>query len=848
MVAAMPPLCFSRPIFLRSACLVVLLLGGEVNAQTLDEARSLYAAGRLTEAAEVFRRVAAASRDTDPATAGTAWNNACVIRMNTGDLHGALADCREALRVRRITGDDLQLARALNNLGLVQQYLGEYEIAAEHFEEALALNRVLGDVRGQAINLANLGVVATQAGRYSRALDFYQRVIAIAASHGDETWSREQVHLARINQAVVLEKLGAYREALDLYRLVLPEVSELGPRRQAGLSVNLGVVYRNLGDPVAARQAFEAAKETYGELGDTAALSNVLLNLGLVYHLNLERPAEAEAAYREALRLAIQSGDRSEEIRDLCYLGRFLLEMGRTDEAESTFRSSLRIARDSGSAEGRWTSLEGLARISTARGRPSEALDGLREAMREIEQTRSELERSALRGEFFGQKRPVYAAAVEVLYRLSLDEPGAGHDAEAFAVAQRAKARVLLDALGPDALRSGPLDASGIAALIREGVLLEYFVGETQVFLWEVSRDGLAMRALGPPGPLLEAVAVTHRHLSGRTEPPPAVLRELSDVLLPDTGRRLEESGPVRIAPDSRLHYLPFEILPLPGGDGRPLIEAVDVSYLPTGSALGWLNRVRPDSALTFIGLGSPLLVVDEDGAGPNAVSLWAARFGLESLPAAADELAGIQRGLRGEKTIRTGSAATEEEFRRLASLGASIVHLASHAVVDERHGRGAAILLTPGEESDGLLYPDEIAALDYPIGLTVLAACRTALGTEEDGRALSSLTGAFLAAGSSAVLATLWDVGDRTTSAFMEQFYHQLRRGLTPCAALRKTKQRFLDDPDWNDPHVWAAYVLVGEADPVASPALGRWAGVAVLAVLACGLCYLLLRRIRPA
>jgi tetratricopeptide (TPR) repeat protein len=460
MVAVMRLHHLSRPGFRQSVGLIVFLAGTGVNAQTLDEARSLYVAGRLPEAVDTFQKVAEASQDKDPATAGAAWNNACVIQMNTGDLHGALADCREALRVRRIVGDDLRLARTLNNLGLVQQYLGEYETAAKHFDEALALNREAGDVKGQAINLANLGVVATQAGRYSRALDFHQRVMVLAQSHRDAGWTREQVHLARINQAVVLEKLGAYREALSLYKLVLPEVSDLDPRRQAGLSVNLGVAYRNLGDPVSAQQAFEAAKETYADLGDTAALSNVLLNLGLVYHLNLERPREAEVAYREALRLAEESGDRSEEIRDLCYLGRFLMETGRADEAESIFRRSLQAAEESGSAEGKWTSLEGLARISAVHGELREALRGLREAMGEIELARSDLERSSLRGEFFGQKRPVYAAAVEVLHRLSLDEPGAGHDAEAFAVAQRAKARVLLDALGPDALRSGPLDAS----------------------------------------------------------------------------------------------------------------------------------------------------------------------------------------------------------------------------------------------------------------------------------------------------------------------------------------------------------------------------------------------------
>jgi tetratricopeptide (TPR) repeat protein len=818
----------------------MLCAASVLRAQSLDDAVALHAAGRFAEALESYRSVAEDLKTKNPAAAGMALNNACVILMNTGELREARMECQEALRLRRTLGDNLPIAKTLNNLGLVEQYLAEYESAERHFGEALTLNQALDDVQSQAINLANLGVLATQAGWYPRAIDFQQRAMELALRQPDAPWSDEQIRLARINQAVVLEKLGAYREALDLYELVSDDKDEMHPSRQAGLSLNLGVVYRNLGDPVRALREFEAAEATYDLLGDTAALSNVFLNVGLVTHLNLERPQEAEAAYREALRLAELSGDRSEEIRDLCYLGRFLLEMGRPDEAEPIFQRALGASEESGSAEGRWTSLEGLARIAASRGALEDALGGLREAMQEIEETRSTLDRS--RGEFFGQKRPVYAAAIEVLHRLSLEEPGAGHEEEAFAVAQQAKARMLLDALGTGATGGKPLEASEVMARIRDGVLLEYFVGESELFLWVVNGESLNMRVLGPPQPILDAVTVTHRELSGGAEPPRSVLDELSRVLLPDLGGQPAIVGHLRIAPDRRLHYLPFELLSPPGSNGRLLVEMVDVSYLPSASALEWLDRPPSKTNLMVVGVGSPILR-REASAGPDPVGLLVSRFDLGLLPAAADELGSLERWLPGDKEIRTGPKATEEEFRRLVASGPRIVHFASHAVIDERHGRGAAILLTPGNASDGLLYPSEIAALDYPVDLTVLAACRTALGPDGDGHALASLTGSFLAAGSSAVLATLWDVGDQETSAFMEQFYYHLRQGLPPMTALRKVKQSFLADPEWQDSHLWAAYVLVGEAGPVASRPVGRWWWFVLLGALVAAAAYGLLR-----
>jgi CHAT domain-containing protein len=231
-----------------------------------------------------------------------------------------------------------------------------------------------------------------------------------------------------------------------------------------------------------------------------------------------------------------------------------------------------------------------------------------------------------------------------------------------------------------------------------------------------------------------------------------------------------------------------------------------------------------------------------------SPAALLAARFDLGPLPAAAAELERVTGALPGRHRVRLGRDATEAEFREAVAAGAQVVHLAAHTVVDERPGRGAAILLSPDGEDDGLLRPEEVAALPYRARLTVLAACRTALDPAEDGRALSSLTGAFVAAGSGAVVATLWDVGDAATAAFMEQFYFELARGRAPAAALTRAKRRLAADPRWADPSLWAAYVLVGEAPPPAPrpalPAAAIWLAAAAVAAAALAATALAARR----
>ena len=799
----------------------ILVLGAvPLSGQSLDRAVALHEAGRLREALRAYREVAAATAKTDPALAAAALNNACVVEQDLGDFRASLPDCEEALRLRRGDGDPASIAETLNNLGLTLEALGRAGEAEAGYREALAINRQLGDAEAEAINLGNLAALALQAGRYSGAMRLYTEAGDLAARHRDEPWAAEQREIARINQGVVLEKVGAYREALDLYKGLLAGSDALDPRRRAALLVNAGVMYRNLGDPVSAVEAFREAVATYRRLGDAAGLSNASLNLGLALHLNLARPGEAEGAYREALRLAEESGDVTEEIQDLFYLGRLLLEQGRLGEAEAVFRRCLTASAESGSAEGRWSAREGLGRIATARGDLAGALKHLENALSEIEKVREGLSRGTWRSGYFGDKRAVYAAAVDVLWRMEQRQQGRGFAGRALGIVQRAKARDLLDALGTGRSPAAPLTAGQITDRAGDDVLLEYFLGEDRLYRWTIRRSGLHMTELGPAGPIVEAVVRVHRGLAGGREPDPAAVAGLSRALLGDAGPLPSDGARLRIAPDGLLHYLPFEILE---HRGVPLVERAAVSYLPSSSMIG-RKRARQTAPLRLAGFGAP--------RSPGSSNLpEIPRIDPVPLPAARRELAAIGDLLGGRSEVFLGERATEGAFREAYARGARVVHFATHTVVDEGPGGGAAILLSPEGGDDGLLRPREIAGLDGRSELAVLAACRTALGSGgEDGRALISLTGSFLAAGSPAVIATLWDVGDAATAAFMEQLYAQLGRGLPPDEALRRAKLRLRADPRWNRPALWAGYVLVGEGPPVA-PSRTPWIlGAAVL------------------
>ena len=84
-------------------------------------------------------------------------------------------------------------------------------------------------------------------------------------------------------------------------------------------------------------------------------------------------------------------------------------------------------------------------------------------------------------------------------------------------------------------------------------------------------------------------------------------------------------------------------------------------------------------------------------------------------------------------------------------------------------------------------------------------------------------LTRAFLRAGSGAVLASLWEVDDRSTPELMKAFYGRLSAA-GPAAALASAQRSMLGSRDsrLSHPYHWAPFVLVGDTKPKRSPTTG--------------------------
>lgn len=255
--------------------------------------------------------------------------------------------------------------------------------------------------------------------------------------------------------------------------------------------------------------------------------------------------------------------------------------------------------------------------------------------------------------------------------------------------------------------------------------------------------------------------------------------RMLYDQLI----RPLDLAGADRLVlvADGALHYLPFEALLASSRSDDFLLRHFTTRYAPS---------------------------LDLAHAPPAVVQGRAIFFSSTAVETGA-ELEAVVGATRNQSRILMNRIAdAREEQVRQEVADAQIVHFAAHATTNDAAPAFAFLALRAAGDDDGRLHAFEIEKLRFNRALVVLSGCDTGGGRIAGGEGVLSLSRAFLRAGASATVATLWPVGNGTPE-IMSTFYSQLSRGADPASALREAKLLALQGR-YQSPLYWAAFVLI--------------------------------------
>jgi CHAT domain-containing protein len=769
-----------------------------------------------------------------------------VARHDAGRITEAWREVPPAQEAARRSGDPSLIARALVFEGWLAHRTGErLGRAFRALTEAESLAFPAGPYPIRLRVLLGLGNISLELGRHDAALSYYTRLIELARANDDAgtlTLAGENALTARRKQMEVRPDPARLPEfTAEARRVAALAAGTANPLMRA-------ITQRGLADLLASTPAtrhealphYELALEHARRSKDRNETATSLWALGRF--LSDVRPADSRRYVDEALGMAVQSGSASATAyawRQQMRLAwktlprdRAIVESFRALDAIETLRALQEPDLARASVLGAWTAdyywlMGRLLERDASSGESAALAFDVSERMRARSLLESLQRPRNATGETHGRQRELLQRISSIQRRL-LDPAlhGAARENALAELERLERADAELRASGRAAVRA-PLRSSDLSSLDTvsrslgsDEAMLSFAIGIDRNFYGEpaggarllvTTREGSRVFPL-PDRTRLEPMVSVFRGLveqASRVEDGPAVA--LYDALLRDGLAALAPAiTRLVLVPDGVLHHLPFAALRA-SPRSPTLGSRFEIAVAP--SATVW---TRLTSGARDAGDGAALVLADPAvaDAGQRRAAAREREWSLDGaapgrLAHAREEGRAIVSRLGGGSRLLTGAQASEAAVKTGAG-HFSILHFATHALMDEAHPERSAVLLSVDGEDDGLLQAREIAELALDGRLVVLSACRSATGAVLGGEGVVGLSRAFFEAGARAVVGTLWAVRDDHAARFADAFYAALGEGRSVGAALREARRQSAEAGI--PAAAWAAYVAVGD------------------------------------
>ncbi|MDH3346619.1 MAG: CHAT domain-containing protein [Desulfobulbaceae bacterium] len=755
----------------------------------------------------------------------------------------------ESLAIYRDIGESASMAQALLDMGRCNRLLGNFPGAEELYEQALALVkddpaeiRLWANVRMEQANNAWFQ------GSYQDAFNLTGEVATLAEKHG---WLLERVQ-AKNTIGLIWWTLGDHERALRELEEGLELARTLNARRDEVATTlnNQGLVLREMGRFQPALETLHQALTIDRQLGSRWAIAYDLRNIALT-HLMMGAPDKALPLLQEALPITEEIGNKINQAKVRLALGATYEALGQYPEARQAYEAALQLAKDMVLRETQWRALHGLARLLLKEERNIEARTMLEQALIVIETMRADIKVNQLKEGFLGNKMAVYEDLVSLLV-------GEGEVEEAFRVAERSRARNLIDLLGNQRLNlSGSVDQElyeqqkQLRAGIEEHEQLSAHAAneqERQVY------DQALQKLRDQYRDLMLEIQAKNPELAGMITVDPLAPADIRALLDPDTALLTyyltkdelycwlvsrEDIQLFRIPVDRQamgqtiLEYrrglqnlepvrkTATDLYSLLIGPLKPKLQPFKRLGIVPHGPLHYLSFATLEDETGYLIEQYPLFylpsaavygyTIKRRGTEKNVRVLAIGNPDLNNpgleLPFAQHEVATIGYNFP-DITMLSGNKATESWVtNHIKDYG--IIHLASHGEFNPINPLFSAVRLTKDQQADGKLEATEVFGLEINADLVVLSACQSGLGKVTGGDDVIGFNRAFLYAGTHAVISSMWRVSDISTAVLMKHFYRNYatnNKADSLRSAMLHVRNRF------PHPGYWGAFLLVGD------------------------------------
>jgi CHAT domain-containing protein len=802
----------------------------------------------------------------------------------------------QALPIWREAGEQGGEALTLDNMGTAYAYLGQKQKSLESFNQALSIWRETGNRQGEASSLNDIGRLYRDLGLQQSALDYYNQALPIWREVGNR--SGEALALNDIGRAYA--DLGQSQKALEYAGQALPIWRETGNRRGEAVTLNnMGRDYSNLGEADKALEFDSQALPIWREVKDQRGEALALMTIGWAYS-ELKESQKALTSELAALSLAKAVSDPGIEggIETTLMVGfrnqhhpeeAIFFGMEAVNSYQQIRKNISGLGKDlqAGFAQSKSSTYRILAELLVEAGRLGEAeeiLDLLKEqelkdivrgatpdaaanvatlkltaAQQKVQGEMEELEKKALAFE----QLYVESAGLQAKGARTPEEDARLKTLNASMEQENTAIRAFFaSTIYPELERnSGAAQASGVSGgdnsapsylqntltkLEPRVMGIRLLLGENHAYAIVVTagtRKKFELKA--SPAELRSKAFEALESLGSRAADPRPHLQELyamvvapiEDELKPLETSSAGQSGVPTLlwSLDDALRYLPMAAL----YDGQHYLVERFNNVLFTPESYGHMSD-------------SPLM----NGTSPSVLAMGLSRSygGLPALPGVMPELEAVVHdpAVPESHGPMEGKLLPNDQFTLAAlktELGAGksfpVVHIASHFVVETGSGEEPYLMLGGEDTGDAKGYAWDLSDMEnssiafHGTRLLTLSACSTAKDYKSrNGLEMDSLGMVAQQKDAEAVLATLWDVNDASTSRLMSDFYARWVKHPADgkAEALRQAQIAFLRGPaaapnaagergfqtvqettsvaseaSYSHPFYWAPFVLIG-------------------------------------
>ena len=746
------------------------------------------------------------------------------------DSNAAKRDWTEVRDLATRLGEKQWAARADGELGLIAFLNGDTAEAVSLLGKSIFSAYRSGDTASQVRLLSLLGLGFNEEQRYSEALTLFNHAIGTANSSPDSGFP----FLAFRGQAAALAGVGQLDRATQVLGTALNAARGQNDRvHEADLLIESGKVAIDRNDISEAEASFRQAGQIAEALKLYRTLDESMFELAKVER-QLGKTQAAVRAVQIALTASGRLGERYYLPRDLTALAEIQIVQGKLGEADKFFEKAEDVLdgilanehsfEESTARAGSMSStyLEHF-RLAVTMGRKKRAFEVL-----ERVRGRTVASKLFLRDQA-GARSPRIeqlngAIAATQLALLHTDDRKRRSDLMEQLLEDERKLAFELNEAGLKRKDTLALPASlrEVQGLLHDDeVLAEYVLDEPHAFCIALSRTAVQIVTLPAGKSRIEGLTKSYlSELKAKAMGKQSAM-DLYGLLVEPLLSRFPQSHLI-ISPDGIVNALPFEAL---RNDAGYLVQSKVISYTPSGTVLWRLRSAKPiETPQPLLAVGAVdyrLMRAMSKTYSPGSITATVLRglselsgSKLEDLPGSRSEVLTIARIAGPEAKLLLGESATETEFKKQNLEQFRVIHFATHATADPRYPDRAALVLAPAPNTadDGLLQLREIMHLSLKADLVTLSACETEVGTNQGEAGVVNLEQAFLIAGARAVVASLWNVEDRSTTTLMKSFYEHLAQHEDKAEALAHAKLDIIEKYPDVAPYYWAAFVMVGQ------------------------------------